>query len=421
MTMHHLSPALLGAFSLTGALTAAPSTEGSRAWEEGNVVSVETRSPATGEKSSFSFEITQTSDVRLELSWTEDGAQKHGSVMVISGTTLAKDVALTPSREAYVRAVPWGTLAVLNTLLAHAAHGAPSDVHGRVAVNVFEPNTPLHIRGWDAVRDFAAPWSLRGFIESKQPGVVEFDLTSSFPRPEGGTGGLQYTGRWEQRADVRAIDDELSLAGWQVVRSASPRRGSKDDTTESLYQTAGDVRRAPAKNSRDPRETMEERRKSTLAEDEKALAAAKTDEDRFVVATRACHDAAAVGDFEKAVRYGDEALKLAETFKSSWNYGNAIHHVHLARGHAALARDDVSTAIAELHAAGATPGSPQLDSFGPNMALAKALLARGKRDAVLSYLDQCGEFWKDDYGALGKWRAAIEKGEPPDFGANLAY
>ena len=35
--------------------------------------------------------------------------------------------------------------------------------------------------------------------------------------------------------------------------------------------------------------------------------------------------------------------------------------------------------------AGSTPGSPQLNSFGPDMSLAQALLEKGERDTVLEY------------------------------------
>ncbi len=47
-----------------------------------------------------------------------------------------------------------------------------------------------------------------------------------------------------------------------------------------------------------------------------------------------------------------------------------------------------------LIAAGKSPGSPQMDSFGPNMTLAKDLLEKGERDAVLEYFMRCRKFWK---------------------------
>ena len=66
-------------------------------------------------------------------------------------------------------------------------------------------------------------------------------------------------------------------------------------------------------------------------------------------------------------------------------------------------------------------GSPQMNSFGPNMQLAKALLEKGERDAVLEYFQRCGRFWKMGQDQLAAWTAAVKKGEIPDFGANLNY
>lgn len=74
-----------------------------------------------------------------------------------------------------------------------------------------------------------------------------------------------------------------------------------------------------------------------------------------------------------------------------------------------------------LRAAGETPGSPQLNSFGPNMTLAKDLLERGERDAVLAYFEACRVFWKMGGNSLDAWRQDVEAGRIPNFGANLRY
>jgi hypothetical protein len=73
-----------------------------------------------------------------------------------------------------------------------------------------------------------------------------------------------------------------------------------------------------------------------------------------------------------------------------------------------------------LLAAGQTPGSPQRDSFGPNMALAKELLEKGETDAVVSYIDLCRKFWKMGSEQLNLWSAAVKEGRLPDFGPNLS-
>ena len=74
-----------------------------------------------------------------------------------------------------------------------------------------------------------------------------------------------------------------------------------------------------------------------------------------------------------------------------------------------------------LLASGRTKGSPTLDSFGPNMSLAKDLLERGEREVVLEYFKLCSAFWKRGADRLDAWTAEIKQGQIPDFGANLDY
>jgi tetratricopeptide (TPR) repeat protein len=156
-----------------------------------------------------------------------------------------------------------------------------------------------------------------------------------------------------------------------------------------------------------------------LAAYERALALA-TSKERLEVLTALASTAAAAADWERARRYATEALEAVAGHESEWSYGDAVHHGHLAVGAAALAAGDVETAKRELLAAGATPGSPVLVSFGPNMALAKALLERGESAVVLEYFDECAVFWKHGR-ALAGWRNDVRAGRIPDFGANLVY
>ena len=153
---------------------------------------------------------------------------------------------------------------------------------------------------------------------------------------------------------------------------------------------------------------------------------------RFVGLRSAAEGALALGNDLDADSKAKELLELAERYKTDWNYGNAIHHGNLIRGRVAMKAGDVASAEAFLLAAGRTPGSPQLSSFGPNMQLAAELLAAGARDAVLQYLEDCKAFWKMDrvpavggprstIDLLDSWAADVRDGRSPDFGANLAY
>lgn len=128
-----------------------------------------------------------------------------------------------------------------------------------------------------------------------------------------------------------------------------------------------------------------------------------------------------LGDVDRSAALARELLTIAERYSSDWDYGNAIHHGHLILGRIALRHGDRAAAAQELFAAGRTPGSPQLNSFGPNMVLAKALLAAGERDVVLQYFDLCSKFWTVDRNPLTTWTEQVKAGQVPDFGANLIY
>jgi hypothetical protein len=142
---------------------------------------------------------------------------------------------------------------------------------------------------------------------------------------------------------------------------------------------------------------------------------------RFYLTTKAASTALAAAEPGKAKTYALALLEQADTMRDDWNYGNAIHVANLVLGQLALTSGDIAEAKRLLLEAGKTPGSPQLNSFGPNMLLAKGLLAKGEREAVVQYFDLCANFWKDRGGRLPVWKAAVQKGEEPEFGPNLGY
>jgi hypothetical protein len=128
------------------------------------------------------------------------------------------------------------------------------------------------------------------------------------------------------------------------------------------------------------------------------------------------------GMLDRAARLARELLSLAERFRDDFYYGNAVHHGHLILGRVALGRGDRAAAGEELLAAGRTPGSPQLGSFGPNMRLARDLLRAGERDVVLRYFELCAVFWVSPGAsvALAGWADQVRSGSVPDFKANLS-
>lgn len=126
------------------------------------------------------------------------------------------------------------------------------------------------------------------------------------------------------------------------------------------------------------------------------------------------------GDLDKAEVFATELLGMA-TNEFGFVDGDAIHHGHLVLGRIALREGDIERAKRHLLDAGRTPGSPPLNSFGPNMALAAELLEKGERTVVLQYFDLCSKFWEGGDDRLQQWAEMVKRGEMPEFGANLVY
>lgn len=154
---------------------------------------------------------------------------------------------------------------------------------------------------------------------------------------------------------------------------------------------------------------------------EKALHLTSGREEKFYLLDELANTAFSAGELDKASAYADRVLMEASQLPHNWNYGNAIYMGNMILGEVALSRGSVASAKRYLLASAKTPGSPQLNSYGPNTTLARDLLAKGERDAVLQYFELCGKFWRMGASKLKEWTATVKSGGTPDWGANLSY
>jgi hypothetical protein len=128
------------------------------------------------------------------------------------------------------------------------------------------------------------------------------------------------------------------------------------------------------------------------------------------------------GETELAKKHAAETLSK-NTDGKNWNYGNIIHDGNQILGRGALREGRLADAKTYLLKAGATPGSPQLNSFGPQMQLARELLETGEKEAVLQYLDLVSKFWvsekeqselsKEHAVLIAGWKREIAEGKIP--------
>ena len=151
------------------------------------------------------------------------------------------------------------------------------------------------------------------------------------------------------------------------------------------------------------------------------LNAAKDQYSRWCALGHAAKESLNQGHDADAKSFAEELERLAPQYPKDWNYGNAIQDFNIVLGRLALKAGNTEEAKKRLIAAGHSPGSPQRDTFGPNMSLAAELLNKKEDAVVLEYFDLCKKFWKMEGGKLDQWKADVNSGRVPNFGANLVY
>jgi hypothetical protein len=149
---------------------------------------------------------------------------------------------------------------------------------------------------------------------------------------------------------------------------------------------------------------------------------------RYVVLQNLPSAALAAGDVEKAEASAKELLKVGEEIDKSSRYKSPIlnYTTHIGNtilGLIELKRGNIASAKGHLLASGTfiRPAHPVHRTFGPSMALAKALADRGEREVVIEYLELCAKFWENEDGRLEKWTRVLRNGGTPDFRGNVLY
>ncbi|MCA9229560.1 MAG: hypothetical protein KDA57_02830 [Planctomycetales bacterium] len=205
---------------------------------------------------------------------------------------------------------------------------------------------------------------------------------STDPVIAGNAGIYHYTDIFRAEAQDQAIAllqqaHELDPQNGQWVWFLGDIYSSKS----SAFETTADQRQAFAKQS------LEYLEESMRLSDRQASAVQKSSELAAM--------AHAAGEFEKARSYAKERLQAATPQSESWNYGNVIHNMNVILGRIALQEGKLDEAKHYLLEAGKSPGSPQLNSFGPQFTFARELLEQGEKAVVIEYLDSVGKFWAD--------------------------
>jgi hypothetical protein len=168
---------------------------------------------------------------------------------------------------------------------------------------------------------------------------------------------------------------------------------------------------------------MEAHATNGYAQAMQALAKATNEYVRFLTLGRAAKMSLAVGRTEDARQFATDMMVLDEKYSRGdpeKANGDVVHDGHLVLGRIVLDEGRTEEAKRHLLAAGKSRGSPVLDTFGPNMSLAKELLEKGEQETVLQYFEFCRVFW-GHRDTLDVWIKDIHAGRIPEFGGNLIY
>jgi hypothetical protein len=215
-------------------------------------------------------------------------------------------------------------------------------------------------------------------------------------------------------ADIRVLENAAAFLGFNRPEEAEPllRRAAALEPGNGEWRER--IARTLTKRAEWADDPDERRRYARAAVEELETALTLAEPDWRALGARIDLAKAAVlaEDWERARKTAERVLVDNETCERTFLYGNAVHWANITLGCAALADEELAAASEYLMRSGRTPGSPQLNSFGPDRALARALLERGQRAAVLTYLADCARFWTGNEALLEEWRAAIERGEP---------
>src|ERR1017187_6778301 len=108
------------------------------AWFKMNFASIRESQPDSPGWTSYVFEVTPVSDMRIQITSFEDGKRSEGTLMLVSGVLLVKDWPLEPAYEIDAIDAPALVLQLVNKLLALGAGKPPSELTRHLSVDLTE-------------------------------------------------------------------------------------------------------------------------------------------------------------------------------------------------------------------------------------------------------------------------------------------
>lgn len=117
------------------------------------------------------------------------------------------------------------------------------------------------------------------------------------------------------------------------------------------------------------------------------------------------------GSYEDSRLFTEQITKNIDSFNNYTTKGGMLHEYHTLMGRHLVREGNLEGAKQQLTLSIDLPPDAVMQSFGPNTSLALDLLLKGENTAVLTYLDGCSRFWKEE--PIQIWKTKINANKMP--------
>src|SRR6266850_1280460 len=230
--------------------------------------------------------------------------------------------------------------------------------------------------------------------------------------PDDPEGNVQILDLWDKH--LRSRRDDLAVLKNAEKFFFGKDPGEADRLIHRISEKEPNNREWPAELAQlyrmfgIPGENIENRAERALEEYRRVLELTKNPAAREALSGEMADAAFKIGDFPAA----DELAKIY--LKSSDR--TAVQRANTILGRVALRDGDVVRAKQYLLDSAGPQTARDIALAGPTLVLAKELIERGERDAVLQYLENCLQLWPRGESVLRIWIADIRNGKNPNFG-----
>jgi hypothetical protein len=127
--------------------------------------------------------------------------------------------------------------------LAHALPAGPEAVKERTKIDYLETKSALQAGTQSAGANIPPPWTLKGFVEPRPSGALDFELElgGGPPTKPENPAVVHYSGSLSKSTSEPVIADGMSLRGWTIY-SLGPRSMKQGGSTILDYGASKDER-----------------------------------------------------------------------------------------------------------------------------------------------------------------------------------